>query len=620
MSEEEEEEEKTGKAANSYKNTSVINKNHMNRYKQIVPEGKRFANGTVKVSKASKLFDGNEARDKADNNDQFGAFNDPVDLRPAPLISITTTPIRNKLGYIGAVYDITLNGTIIGSVDDSENKGGTAFESIMRGQRFLETLFNADLLKLSIDNFGDEDLVTFYPTLESINFEEGTYHQICRYTISLKASAMYTGQDGATLHDTSKMGLVGFDIPEEYRKAFNGIEDFNQTFQFDQVEGQGYQHMANSSDDTLEGFRPRVFTVTRTLTATSAGGFNKAIEGQGSHETPVEHAQRFIKQYHDSTSSLAHRMNNSFLGVAYSDDTDTHTAFQSQAHKYSWYNNVRTESSDYATGSYTLTDQWTLAPSNHRYLESFNVNITQGNDSNRTKVVIDGTITGLETWAAGVSPRSETDATAASEKAAGQAFSDKSGHAASHFRKLTKDGKFDSTSNIYKRANGFLDVNLNGSPVSVTIGTNRSTGEITYSVEYDNRPSSYFGNVVFENISVNDTYPGDVYAVIPVLGRPTGPILQYSFGRTEYKRSLSIEFMLDSSHLGYETSSRNGLLYTKPSLTEPYKAQIDTLIGMMSPASEPGIRTYLLDPPQESWNPKEGLYSINCSWTYELSE
>jgi len=614
-----EEEEKTGKAANSFKNTSVLKPADMveDRYKEIIPEGTRFANGTVKVSKATKLFDRSVARDTVDNEDKFGAFTDPIALRPAPLVSITTTPIRNKMGYIGAVYSITLNGAIIGSVDDDENKGGTAFESIMRGQRHLETLFSGDQLKLVIDNFGDEDLVTFYPRLESINFEEGVYYQVCRYTINLTASAMYTGQEGATLVSSSQMGLIGFDIPEEYRDEFNGIEDFNQTFQFDQVEGQGYQHMASSSDDTMQGFRPKIFTVTRTLTATSVGGFNK---GDHTDITPVEHAQRFIKQYHDSTSSLAHRMNLSFLGVANSNASASNVAYHNQTHKYSWYNNVRTESVDYAAGSFTLTDQWTLAPSNHKYLEAFNVNISQGNDSNRTKVVIDGTITGLETWAAGVAPKSETDATAASNKAAGQAFGDKYAHAANHYRKLTKDGKFDSTSNIYKRANSFLDVNLNGSPVSITVGTNETTGEITYSVEYDNRPSSYFSNVVFENINVNDTYPGDVYAVIPVLGRPTGPILQYSFGRTEYKRSLSIEFMIDSSHLGYATGTRNGLLYTKPSLTEPYKAQIDKLIGMMSPASEPGIRTYFLDPPQESWNPKEGLYSINCSWTYELSE
>ena len=179
---------------------------------------------------------------------------------------------------------------------------------------------------------------------------------------------------------------------------------------------------------------------------------------------------------------------------------------------------------------------------------------------------------------------------------------------------------FGTTSWVYKRANQFLDINLNGSPVSLSIGSNRVTGEITYNVQYDNRPTNYFDQVTSETITVNDTYPGDVYAVIPVLGRPTGPILQYAFGRTEYKRDLSIEFILDANNLGYQTSTRNGLLYTKPSLTAPYKSQIDNLIGMMSPASEPGVRKYFLNPPQETWNPKEGRYTLNCSWTYEVSE
>jgi hypothetical protein len=120
-----------------------------------------------------------------------------------------------------------------------------------------------------------------------------------------------------------------------------------------------------------------------------------------------------------------------------------------------------------------------------------------------------------------------------------------------------------------------------------------------------------------ESISINDTSPGDVYAAIPVLGRTTGPILQYMDMRTEYKRSASIEIQLDYTDIGYGKNRAN-LLMTKPSLNAPIKGELDQVIAEISPANEPGIRKYFIDPPTESWNPRTGSYSLSLSWTYEL--
>ena len=118
-----------------------------------------------------------------------------------------------------------------------------------------------------------------------------------------------------------------------------------------------------------------------------------------------------------------------------------------------------------------------------------------------------------------------------------------------------------------------------------------------------------------------------MFATIPILGRPTGPILQYTFGRTEYKRELSLEVVLDHTWIGYNSYNNQSLsnlrasyLYTKPSIRSSFRSQLEKLIQTVSPAQEPGVRRYFLSPPREIWNPKEGRYTLTLEWTYEISE
>ena len=121
-----------------------------------------------------------------------------------------------------------------------------------------------------------------------------------------------------------------------------------------------------------------------------------------------------------------------------------------------------------------------------------------------------------------------------------------------------------------------------------------------------------------ENIEVQDTYPGDLYTLVNVIGRNTGPVIQYGAGRTEYKRSLNLELQL-SSYADGDGSNRT-IMYAKPSVSEAFRHDLGDLLQAVSPANEPGIVKYLADPPQETWNPTTGNYSLSLSWIYELSE
>ena len=175
------------------------------------------------------------------------------------------------------------------------------------------------------------------------------------------------------------------------------------------------------------------------------------------------------------------------------------------------------------------------------------------------------------------------------------------------------------TSSVYKRANALVAVELNSQPLSVTIGQNIFTGEISYSIEFDNRPTNFITGSLSETVSVNDTYPGDVFATIPVIGRKTGPVLQYIGGRTEYRRDLAINLTMDYTSLPY-ASGRNPFILKKPSVIEPTATELAAVINQCSPANEPGIRKYFINPPTETWDAKSGSYSFNISWTYEIDE
>ena len=109
-----------------------------------------------------------------------------------------------------------------------------------------------------------------------------------------------------------------------------------------------------------------------------------------------------------------------------------------------------------------------------------------------------------------------------------------------------------------------------------------------------------------------------MYTLVNVIGRNTGPVIQYGAGRTEYRRTLSLDLQLGSYSL--RNDKHRSLLYSKPSVSPVFRHDLNELLQDVSPAAEPGIRKYLMDPPQETWNPTTGAYSLQLSWIYELLE
>lgn len=551
----------------------------------------------------------------------------PCTIRPTPLVSISQSVLKNGAGEaFGTTYTITLTGTLIadqgtpygtrqdgsrynfvlettapnsigpyGAFDDNIshfeiNRPPKQLVSVLESsnsifskQKALRALFSKDGQKFEITDFNDDEAtIICYPRLVGdISFDEGIYVDTCRYTITLEADTLLNKDlkvdlEGTLVPSASGIGNYIQDATELQLAAMSAafISDFSESWNID-------------TDDTLgeSPESPRTYKISHSISAVG-----KTHYYDNKSDPAWMQAKKFVQ------SKLADSINSypNIMGKIGSGTMDLVSS-------YGGFNQIRTEEVDIAGGSYSVTENWLLA-SGTSY-ENYNMSISSSIDSAFVGVTIDGNIKGLTS----ISP-SGFGSNEIGNRAIDNAYS--------RYYKISNSGQFGLNSDVYKRANNLVAVELNSQPRAVSLATNDFTGEITYNLQFDNRPTNYISGVLAESIQINDTYPGDVFAVIPVIGRKTGPILQYIGGRTEYKRDLQINLLVDYTKLPY--ASGRQIIMKKPSVVEPLASQISALINQLSPANEPGIRKYFISPPQESWSPKDGQYNFSVSWTYEL--
>lgn len=554
---------------------------------------------------------------------------DACTIRPTPFAAIATNILKNGAGEpFGVTYTITLTGTILADQGTpyGTKQDGTRYEfygtaagsfvgpygafdkvlsnaldkkpprqkistieasnSIFSKQKALRALFAKEGQRFEITDFNDDEAtIICYPRLIDINFTEGTYVEKCDYTITLEADILLNKDnrvdyEGTLIPTTSGNQIIGGVLESQLLGSLSGafISDYSEDWSIETDESIGESTQI-----------PRSYRISHSINAVGKRHFTET----GVIPAWIQ-AKNFVqKQLSNNINDYPNIMGKIGSGTL------------NLVNSYGGFNHVRTEQISESAGSYAVTENWLLASGNS--YESYNLSISSSIDNPLVSVSIDGNVRGLNE----ISPSGFGGGDLSKKNSAYT-------NALTKYYKISNSGQFGLTSDIYKRANNAVAIQLNSQPRSVSIGANEFNGEITYNVQFDNRPTNIISGVLSEVISINDTYPGDVFAVIPVIGRKTGPVLQYIGGRTEYKRDLSISLVLDYNRISYG-SGRSSLMLLKPSIVEPTSSQLAQLIRQLSPSQEPGIKKYFISPPQETWNPKEGTYSISLSWTYELS-
>lgn len=585
--------------------------------------------------------------------------NQPCTIRPTPFWSVGTNILKNGAGEaFGVNYTITLTGTLIAdqgapyaivpeaNLSQVDNGNGplrypfygygdspqktpnvvgpySAFDAnmshfigsnpgrplqqivpitaashaIFTKQRALRALFAQDGQRVELSDWDDnEATIICYPRVVDIQFEEGIYVDICRYTITLEADTLLNynvivDEDGTLITGigSSTPNITESGLLASLRGAF--IQDYSEDWSIEE-------------DDTLteSPLLPKSYRITHSINATGKThyGPTSTTSDDVTKRKAWEQARDFVQRKlvpEDPGLSGSYPNIPGLLGKGSLNLIDA----------YQGYSLSRTEQVSESAGTYSVTETWLIA-SGTAY-ENYNMSINTDIGSVFVSVSIDGNIDGLSSLPI------DGYYNLASILSSGTKYY----NALNKYYAISNSGQFGYGSDIYKRVNNAVAVELNSQPNSVALSLNEYTGTITYNLAFDNRPTNIISGVLSEQISVSDTYPGDIFATIPVLGRVTGPVLQYLGSRSEYRRDVSINLLMDYTKIPY-VSGRQNLLLKKPSVIEPTATQLATLIKELSPQGEPGVRKYFLSPPQENWNPKEGSYNLTISWTYELSQ
>jgi len=593
------------------------------------------------------------------NNDP----NQPCTLRPTPFMSIGTSILKNGAGEaFGSVYTITLNGTLLADqgtpyatkpvavgqsherfdfhtypadypvVENSKVGPYLGFDAVLGADKYppkqqisanasshslfvkqkaLRALFARDGQRFELSDWDDdEESIICYPRVIDISFEEGIYVDKCSYTITLEAdtllnSKLHVDAEGALIlgDGIARSGLLEQDLLRDGVKqhhpdlhptlaSLSGafINDFSEDWSLEVDESLSEQPNINKS-----------YRITHSINATGKTHYGPKdnTENEIVKREAWEQARLFVQ---DKLCSNIKDVYPNSAGIIGKGIINLHSSYQG-------YNHTRTEQINQSAGSYSVTETFLLASGNA--YETYNMSISSDTSNPFVSVSVDGNVKGLTP----IDPSGAAFGGVHLENATSGAYD----VAISKYMSISNSGQFGLGCDLYKRANASVAVQLNSQPNSISLGMNENTGEITYNLSFDNRPTNIISGVLSENITVNDTYPGDIFAVIPVLGRPTGPVLQYIGGRTEYRREVQLSLQMDYTKIPYG-STRKSLLLKKPSVVEPTASQIGSLIKELSPEGEQGVRKYFLSAPQETWSPKEGSYNISLSWVYELDK
>lgn len=453
--------------------------------------------------------------------------------------------------------------------------------------------------------------ISFYGFVDDISFDsDGRWANPGSYTVNLRGVNFIKSANSSTFQNG-----YNENIPSGSGYFISSLTD-NIDIQEDGRTTLVFKNVGGGFDQKQELDRAsKVYTINRSITAVGSPVYNES----GSYLNnlrPWQQASGFLHSYLKLGSGTSGTLSNI---------QSKHQAISMIGSGYNVSNLVYQESIDREAGTYSITETFILYSGGYPVIETITINQDFGENDTRA-ISVQGTIQGLNTCSGFVS--------------SGNAYQ----NAWSYFTGVIDTG-VPATPFYYARGlmRGIADNNranpswvpwLHPRPLTRSVASDFGAGTVSYTYNYDDRPANIVPGSISESIQINDTYPGELFSVTPVIGR-SQPVLQYLNSRSEYKRTLSISITMaqtgDPSNYGVNnfgeiplSTNRRFLLQRillneKPSISQT--AALNDIFQAANPVNDPYFSVAegkcFHSAPTENWDPRTRNYSYNIEWTYE---
>ena len=558
---------------------------------------------------------------------------------PFPRYSITREDITTTDGtYVNSKFNITVTGT-------ATLKSDTNQDMLVKGQRQAAVQGEALILsqlnrhtwpmhgngKLSISPYGGlgnqiEFVDARIVSLELPEQDETAGVQNQQFTVQFQAYEDSTTKSTNSNNDGDRAAI-------EYKLA--SVEE---TWDLNPTDEYVTDVAAPVGDEPSVTTTYRTYTLTHTLSATGLKKMSESTTGLANDGESWRQAAKYIGKRLENTGGISpttittnilnltetgnnnnfnpfqmdgdssnfdyNLANSTIPNPAYDDTSPTsdsnpltipNTATGGKS--YAAYDHVRTINANVAAGSYTVTETWVLSwdDANKRAIADIEVSVDDAQAAQAVAITVAGTIKGIST-------KSSTSVT-----------NDKYDNALKYYKNL----------NMYHLANSFYQdtglgiarkdptddtgatkLTLRSTEFGKSLGINESTGTITFSVSF-NDMQVRLADAIEDSVEISDTGGSEVVAIIGVILRAAGPIIQDMGTITEKRKSVTYtaKVMRDKRHSWPPTTG-----------TTP-----ETIVNGFAPFDVDGSDKdrQWIQTKNESYNPDTGDYSFVREWVYQ---
>lgn len=566
-------------------------------------------------------------------------------LIPAPLMSISKNTQNTGGGIaIGSSLNIQLNGVLLATLGNplpSNYTGGntsadflnTGWAStvgitddhaagitdaahndrlgiILAKQKALWTLFSGNLfpgvdvkdprsrapIKLLVEPLNGSEATWFICNLVDIAFEEGIWYEQCRYTISLTCD----NYDGL---DTSEQWHANLSsLSEEW-----SIQETEPTFYFGLLSQPGSEGLT----DAYGSYTKKVWEITHSVSAT---GKRKVIDN-GSEFSVTEGYQVasgviYGPQSNMLASNSLHSLGNGVytlpsglsFGMIGSLDGGLDIDDSSLRNEYAIGLRGFSEQRNVMDGSMSVTETFVFGPRNTIRVGATETNALTIDTDIQSSIIrysLQGSVKGINTLTY------KDRESKAWPNASGYYYT----YVEPYFRQRV----------LLLHGNNSATSRMNPLPLSKSISLNAVQGEINYNVSFDTRRTN-LTQAIHEDIQVDDGLVGHHYGELPIIGRQNGDIIQYLNSNTNKTRSLTISLVVSGVYPNSVdiTTGFRSLLLQKPSINPDYSTALSQIYNAFDPnLTGEAPRGAVIDPPQEHWNPLNGVYDYSVVWKWD---